>query len=120
MIVNMNNYTFTFGSRYGDKRTATMIEQENGQATFHVHGESHYVRGGEGMYDFEGGPFYGVGGDFHGRGDILSVVPAPEKGCLVVVKLNKDAKKEIQKWNESRPKIEALKQEIGEWLDNGE
>jgi len=130
MIVNMNNYTFTFGSRYGEKRTATLIEEEKGQATFHVHGVSRYVRGGEDMFDFEGGPFYGVGGDFHGRGDILSVVPAPRVvpadqndsvgGCLVVVKLNKDAKKEIQKWNESRPKIEALKQEIGEWLDNGE
>lgn len=75
------------------------------------------------MFDFEGGPFYGEGGDFHGRGDILSVTPAPvgtpEGGCHVLVKLNKDAKREIKKWNENRPKVEALKEEVDEWLDNG-
>lgn len=119
----MKTFTITIGSRYGEKRTATMLSEENGHATFHIHGVSRYVRGGEGMFDFEGGPFYGEGGDFHGRGDILSVLPAPagtpEGGCYVVVKLNKDAKKEIQKWNENRPKIEALKEEVDEWLDNG-
>ena len=119
----MKSYTFTFGNRYGQRRTATLLSDDSGEGTFHIYGESHYVRGGEGMFDFEGGPFYGEGGDFHGRGDILSVVPAPkdtpEGGCYVLVKLNKNAKREIKNWNENRQKVEALKEEVNEWLDNG-
>lgn len=136
MIFNMNKFNFKFGSRYGSPRTATLTTIEDGEAVFLVQGHSWYTRGGEGMFDFEGGPFYAIGGDFHGRGDITHVVAAPrvtpihdplkpnddycEVGCLVSVKLNKDAKREIKKWQENRPKIDALKQEVSDWLNNGQ
>jgi hypothetical protein len=126
----MSKFNFKFGSRYGALRTATLVSQEKDEAVFHVHGISYFTRGGEGMFDFEGGPFYAVGGDFHGRGDISYVVAVPSAvpadqditgvGCLVTVKLNKDAKREIKKWNDNLPKINALKQEVSEWLNNGQ
>jgi hypothetical protein len=130
MIFNMSKFNFKFGSRYGSPRTATLVSEEKGEAVFLVQGQSYFTRGGDGMFDFEGGPFYCIGGDFHGRGDISYVVAAPrvvpadqentETGCLVTVKLNKDAKREIKKWEENRVKVEALKQEVSDWLNNGQ
>ena len=118
----------TTPSRYGDKRTIECVDSEKG--IFKIYGKAHFCRQGEAMFDFEGGPFYAVGGDFHGRGDISYVVAVPSAvpadqditgvGCLVTVKLNKDAKREIKKWNDNLPIINALKQEVSEWLNNGQ
>ncbi len=123
----MKNYSFTFGSRYGDVRTAVLIQEDaNNEVIFQVSGPSRFFRGGEQYFDFEGGPDYGQGYDFHGRGEVLAVAPVlsydlPEGhgACYVTVRLNKDAVKAIAKWKENRPKIDALAKEVGEWLDNG-
>jgi|LauGreDrversion4_2_1035121.scaffolds.fasta_scaffold00262_44 hypothetical protein len=122
----MSNYSFTFGSRYGDRRTAELIEHDDKEVIFRVSGMSRYVRGAEQYFDFEGGPDYGQGYDFHGRGEVLAVHPAPaldlpegHAACYVTVRLNKDAKKDIAKWKKNQGAVEQLKQEIGEWLDNG-
>ena len=49
---------YSFASRYGDARSLSPLgEQGDGTRAYIIEGESHYVRGGEGMIDFEGGPF---------------------------------------------------------------
>lgn len=47
----------TFKSRYGDLRTI----RDNGGGSITVSGKSNFMRGGEGMVDFEGGPIFFVG-----------------------------------------------------------
>lgn len=42
-----------FFSRYGQKRTLTKI----GEGSYIIEGKTNYTRAGEGMIDFEGGPF---------------------------------------------------------------
>ena len=99
----MSNYTFNFQSRYGQLRTAILLDEERG--TFKVSGPSNFCRGGENMFDFEGGPFYAVGTDFHGLGEVTSVtIPCHEEydfhepTALVTVKFSTKGKKEIKKW----------------------
>jgi hypothetical protein len=49
---------YSFASRYGDARSLSPLgEQGDGTRAYIIEGESRYVRGGEGMIDFEGGPF---------------------------------------------------------------
>lgn len=99
----MSNYAFTFRSRYGQLRTATLLDEVQG--LFKVSGPSDFCRGGENMIDFEGGPFYAVDIDFHGLGKVTSVtIPCHEEHdfheptALVTVKFSAKGKKEIKKW----------------------
>ena len=99
-------YEFTTRSRYGQLRTITLLDEQRGM--FKVSGPSEFCRGGEDMFDFEGGPFYCVDFDFHGIGTVLSVtIPCQEEreaNCfheptvLVTVRLSSKGKKEIKKW----------------------
>jgi hypothetical protein len=90
-------FSFTFPSRYDKLRTATLLDRKRG--IFEVSGEARFVRGGEGMFDFEGGPFYTVGASFHGMGDITSVTPVQGDigvaKVLVTVELTKGARAKI-------------------------
>ena len=58
---------YSFASRYGDARSLSPLgEQSDGTRAYIIEGESRYVRGGEGMIDFEGGPFVSNGACFGG------------------------------------------------------
>ena len=101
----MSTYSFTIHSRYGHPRTVTLVDPKRG--LFHVTGPCDFVRGGEGMFDFEGGPMYAVGIDFHGMGKITAITTTypnrtdtGEATVLVSVKLSAKAKKEIRGWQE--------------------
>lgn len=49
---------YTTSSRYGVTRSLSPLRsREDGVQQFVLWGESRYVRGGDGMIDFEGGPF---------------------------------------------------------------
>ena len=49
---------YTTSSRYGVARSLSPLpRRDDGTQAFILWGESHYVRGGDGMIDFEGGPF---------------------------------------------------------------
>jgi hypothetical protein len=61
----------TINSRYGAKRTIECIDHEKG--IFKMYGQSHFTRGGEGMFDFEGGPMLEVGEQFYGFGTIAGL-----------------------------------------------
>lgn len=98
-------YTFHFFSRCGKQRTAILLDEKRG--IFSVSGESAFFRGGEDMIDFEGGPFYMVGGDFHELGEISSVrwAPQPDESVgahlptvLVSVTINRKGRRKITKW----------------------
>jgi hypothetical protein len=53
---------YTTSSRYGATRSLSPLgEQRDGTHQFVLWGESRYVRGGDGMIDFEGGPFVSTG-----------------------------------------------------------
>jgi len=58
-------------SRYGDKRTIECVDCEKG--VFKMYGKSEFCRGGEGMFDFEGGPMLEVGEQFYGLGTIAGL-----------------------------------------------
>jgi hypothetical protein len=58
-------------SRYGDKRTIECVDSERG--IFKIYGKAHFCRGGEGMFDFEGGPMLEVGEQFYGLGTIAGL-----------------------------------------------
>ena len=58
-------------SRYGDKRTIECVDPEKG--IFKIYGKSYFCRGGEGMFDFEGGPMLEVGEEFYGFGTIAGL-----------------------------------------------
>ena len=45
--------THVFFSRYGQKRTLTKV----GEGSYILEGKTNFLRGAEGMVDFEGGPF---------------------------------------------------------------
>jgi hypothetical protein len=91
------DYSFTKNSRYGYPRTITLLDRKRG--IFKVSGKSDFVRGGEGMFDFEGGPFYSIGGSFHDMGEITSVTPVQGNDgnatVLVTVKLTRSARAKI-------------------------
>ena len=61
----------TTQSRYGDKRTIECVDSKKG--VFKMYGKSEFCRGGEGMYDFEGGPMLEVGEQFYGLGTIAGL-----------------------------------------------
>lgn len=61
----------TTQSRYGDKRTIECVDTEKG--IFKIYGKSCFCRGGEGMFDFEGGPMLEVGEEFYGFGTIAGL-----------------------------------------------
>ena len=61
----------TTQSRYGDKRTIECVDPKKG--IFKMYGKSEFCRGGEGMYDFEGGPMLEVGEQFYGLGTIAGL-----------------------------------------------
>ena len=49
-------------SRYGATRSLSPLgAQSDGTRQYILWGRSHYVRGGDGMIDFEGGPFVSTG-----------------------------------------------------------
>lgn len=53
---------YTTSSRYGVTRSLSPLRsREDGVQQFILWGESRYVRGGDGMIDFEGGPFVSTG-----------------------------------------------------------
>ena len=53
---------YTTSSRYGVTRSLSPLgAQPDGTRQYILWGESHYVRGGHGMIDFEGGPFVSTG-----------------------------------------------------------
>ncbi len=53
---------YTTSSRYGATRSLSPLgAQPDGTRQYILWGESHYVRGGHGMIDFEGGPFVSTG-----------------------------------------------------------
>jgi len=55
---NSTPNAYTLSSRYGVARSLSPLgEQSDGTRAYIIEGESRYVRGGEGMIDFEGGPF---------------------------------------------------------------
>lgn len=58
-------------SRYGDKRTIECVDPKKG--VFKMYGKSEFCRGGEGMFDFEGGPMLEVGEQFYGLGTIAGL-----------------------------------------------
>ena len=58
-------------SRYGDKRTIECVDSKKG--IFKMYGKSEFCRGGEGMFDFEGGPMLEVGEQFYGLGTIAGL-----------------------------------------------
>ena len=58
-------------SRYGDKRTIECVDVERG--IFKIYGKAHFCRGGDGMFDFEGGPMLEVGEQFYGLGTIAGL-----------------------------------------------
>lgn len=91
------NYSFTVKSRYHSLRSVILLDRRRG--IFKVSGKSDFVRAGEGMFDFEGGPFYFIGGWFHDMGEITSVTPVNgEDGnatVLVTVRLTKSARAKI-------------------------
>ena len=58
-------------SRYGDKRTIECVDPKKG--IFKIYGKSYFCRGGEGMFDFEGGPMLEVGEQFYGLGTIAGL-----------------------------------------------
>jgi len=81
-------------SRYGDKRTIECVDHEKG--IFKIYGKAYFCRGGEGMFDFEGGPMLEVGEQFYGLGTIagLDTTKKPEDhnldACVYVsVDMNK-------------------------------
>jgi hypothetical protein len=61
----------TTQSRYGDKRTIECVDPKKG--VFKMYGKSEFCRGGEGMFDFEGGPMLEVGEQFYGLGTIAGL-----------------------------------------------
>ncbi len=61
----------TTQSRYGDKRTIECVDPKKG--VFKMNGKSEFCRGGEGMFDFEGGPMLEVGEQFYGLGTIAGL-----------------------------------------------
>lgn len=58
-------------SRYGAKRTIECLDHEKG--IFKMYGQSHFTRGAEDMFDFEGGPMLQVGEEFYGFGTIAGL-----------------------------------------------
>ena len=89
-------------SRYGNRRTIECVDSEKG--IFKVYGKSQFCRGGEGMYDFEGGPMLEVGEEFYGFGTIagLDTTKKPEDhdldACVYVsVDLNKKTIREFRR-----------------------
>lgn len=103
----MEEYSFVINSRYGVPRSVVLIDPDRG--VFKVTGESLYSRGGEDMFDFEGGPFYMVGESFFDIGEIVSVEPFPTPtpidenarpvaSVLVSINYNKRGLKETKKW----------------------
>ena len=57
MTFDKNNDNIFGKSRYGDMRYYTT----ESDGSIIVYGKSEYVRQGEGMFDFEGGPFINAG-----------------------------------------------------------
>jgi hypothetical protein len=54
--------SYTISARYGLNRSLSPLgAQPDGCRHYILWGESHYVRGGHGMIDFEGGPFVSTG-----------------------------------------------------------
>jgi hypothetical protein len=68
----------TTESRYGELRTIEVLDEPAG--IFCVYGKSKYTRHGEGMFDFEGGPFFLIGENFHGVGIITNISTTPFSG----------------------------------------
>lgn len=53
---------YTISARYGLNRSLSPLPRRgDGTQAFVLWGESRYVRGGDGMIDFEGGPFVSTG-----------------------------------------------------------
>ena len=64
---------YSFVSRYGVARSLSPLgRQGDGCNGYIIEGESRYVRGGEGMIDFEGGPFVSNGKCYGGPDPTLA------------------------------------------------
>jgi hypothetical protein len=79
-------------SRYGDERIITLLED----GSYKVEGRSLYSRGGDGLFDFEGGPCFIVGDRLLDVEDdviiesikVLHDTPEGVAGCILYVKEN--------------------------------
>ncbi len=96
-------FEFDDYSRYGDLRTIRPIDIANG--VFKVMGKSLFSRGGEGMYDFEGGPLLMIGEQFYSLGTIAALQSIPSNvdgycAVLVSVDYNKKTISEAMNWQE--------------------
>jgi len=103
-----NYFSFDTHNRYGKLRTIRPTDIANG--VFKVMGKSLYSRGGEGMYDFEGGPFLMVGEPFYGLGTIAalqSIASGYDGYCavLVTVDYNEKSASEAMKWQKRKAPI---------------
>jgi hypothetical protein len=71
--MNTTPTAYSFTSRYGAARSLSPLGlQTDGTRAYIIEGESRYVRGGEGMIDFEGGPFVSNGACFGGPDPTLA------------------------------------------------
>jgi hypothetical protein len=83
-------------SRYGDERIITLLED----GSYKVEGRSLYSRGGDGLFDFEGGPCFIVGDRLLDVEDdviiesikVLHDTPEGVAGCILYVKKVKNGK----------------------------
>ena len=101
----------TTQSRYGDKRIIECVDPKKG--VFKIYGKSYFCRGGEGMFDFEGGPMLEVGEQFYGFGTIagLDSTRRPEDegtdACVYVsVDMNKKTILAFRKGEDVKPSKE--------------
>ncbi len=102
ILYTMKTYfEFDVGSRYGDLRTIRPTDIAKG--VYKVMGKSHFSRGNEEMYDFEGGPFLMVGEQFYHLGTIAAVMPVDSGhdgycAVLISVDYNEKSYNEVTKW----------------------
>lgn len=96
-------FEFYDRSRYGDIRTIQPTDIAKG--VYKVMGKSHFSRGNNEMYDFEGGPFLMVGEKFYHLGTIAAVMPVDSGhdgycAVLVSVDYNEKSISEAMNWQE--------------------
>jgi hypothetical protein len=83
-------------SRYGDERIITLLED----GSYKVEGRSLYSRGGDGLFDFEGGPCFIVGDRLLDVEDdvviesikVMHDTPEGVAGCILYVRKEKNVK----------------------------